>query len=200
MPAGSKSGPLRKADKGRAPSGLHGPARHPSRMRARTGGAVHTRFGLNHSRPPNVSIPGSKQAAGWAFAGRPVVGITLHQHRPLPSSPPRGAASTQVVETIRRPAAPRHIAERRSFQSMYGCNTLGGEEHRHRECEVKEQSDTVLGASAPRDKVTKERPRFPSRDRGCTASCPRARRLVRLFDGVARSRRRYGRNLSFSVG
>ena len=56
---------LAQSGQGRAPSGLQGPARHPSRMTARKGGAVHTRFGLNHSRPPDVSIPGSKQAAGW---------------------------------------------------------------------------------------------------------------------------------------
>jgi hypothetical protein len=44
----------------------------------------HTRFGLNHSDPPDVSIPGSKHAAGWDFAGRSVVRVTaLRQHRPL---------------------------------------------------------------------------------------------------------------------
>ena len=62
--------------------------------------AVHTRFGLNHSRPPDVSTPGSKASGGlgvcWSVCG----GEPSVSTDPSPSSPPRGAASTQVVETI----------------------------------------------------------------------------------------------------
>jgi hypothetical protein len=47
---------------------------------------VHTRFGLNHSRPPDVSRPGSKHAAGCDFAGRSVVRVTSTD--PSPSPPP----------------------------------------------------------------------------------------------------------------
>ena len=103
----AKRGPLRKAQ-GRAPSGLQGPARDPSRMRARTGGAVHTRLGLNHSRPPDVST--GKEASGglglcWSVCGGDDPPSAL---APPPARRPLGAASTQVVETIRpRPAAPR---------------------------------------------------------------------------------------------
>ena len=48
-----------------------------------------------------------------------------------PDSPLRDAALTARCAVQIRDS---YAAERLSCQSMYGCNTLGGEEHRHREC------------------------------------------------------------------
>ena len=70
--------------------------------------AVHTRFGLNHSRPPDVSSPGSKPRRAvtcWSVCG----GGNPPQHRPLTQpAAPRAAWLCGPQTRPRRPPARPH--------------------------------------------------------------------------------------------
>ena len=107
MPAASKAGTLAQSARSCA-FRLTGSGPRPKQDEGSHWRRRPTRLGLNHSRPPDVST--GKEASGglglcWSVCGGDDPPSAL---APPPARRPLGAASTQVVETIRpRPAAPR---------------------------------------------------------------------------------------------